>query len=130
MSSFQDDAEFGPTGLRAGDDILNGATDATGAGATRRRPMAKAVGTVEAMVAKAMGESTARRVRDSAEAAIGQAEAAIGQAESAYRSARFRVDRELANQPYKTLGIAVGVGVVIGLLVARRDRTIIYRPTH
>jgi ElaB/YqjD/DUF883 family membrane-anchored ribosome-binding protein len=77
-----------------------------------------------------MGEPAARRVRDRAEATLGQAEAALGQAESAYRSARFRVDRELANEPYKTLGIAVGVGVVIGLLLARRERTIIYRPTH
>lgn len=130
MSSFQDDAEFGPTGLRAGDDLLNGASDATGAGATRRKPMARTVGAVEAMVAKTMGESAARRVRHGAEAAIDQAEAAIGQADRAYRSARFRVDRELTEKPYKTLGIAVGVGVVLGLLMARRERTIIYRPTH
>lgn len=134
MSNFENDADFGTGGLGGpADDILNGASDPTGAGATtsrRRKPIAKAIGTVEAVVAKTMGESTARKVRDRAEAALGSAESALGQAESAYRSARFRVDRELANEPYKTLGIALGVGVVIGLVLARRDRTIIYRPSH
>lgn len=112
-------------------DILNGASDLSGAGASpRRKPIDKAIGKIEAVVSKTAGPRAARKLRDRADAAVGQAEAALGQAEHVYRSARFRVDRELANEPYKTLGIAVGVGVVIGLILARRDRTIIYRPSH
>jgi ElaB/YqjD/DUF883 family membrane-anchored ribosome-binding protein len=142
MSDYRNEAnvDFGRDGTGGpGDDLLNGADalegdalERAGSGGDGRmkRPIRKAVGAVEAVVARTMGEPAARKVRDGAEAALGQAEAALGQAEGVYRSARFRVDRELANEPYKTLGIALGVGVVLGLLLARRDRTIIYRPTH
>ena len=55
---------------------------------------------------------------------------AFARAEGAYETARYRVDRELAEQPYRTLALAAGLGVIVGLLMARRERTIIYRPTH
>jgi ElaB/YqjD/DUF883 family membrane-anchored ribosome-binding protein len=133
MSDYQRDPGLGTgaTGQTPSSDILNGASDLSGAGASpRRKPLDKALGKVEAVVSKTVGPRAAQKIRDRADAAVSQAEAALGQAESVYRSARFRVYRELANEPYKTLGIALGVGVVLGLILARRERTIIYRPSH
>jgi ElaB/YqjD/DUF883 family membrane-anchored ribosome-binding protein len=79
------------------------------------------VGKVEGLVGRTIGEPAARKVRE-------RAEAAIDKAEQVYSSAHARVDRELALQPYKALGIAAAAGLVVGLMLARRSRTIIYRP--
>ena len=135
MTDYQNDADI-DAGLSAldatGADDIGAETAATSrrlAGKVRK-PVDKAVGAVEGVVARTLGEPAARKVRDQADAALGQADAALARAEDAYEAARFRVDRELAEQPYRTLALAAGLGVVIGLLMARRERTIIYRPVH
>ena len=121
MSDYRESPDFSPANS-AFDDPTN---DAAGPAATSRRQGRAAVdavvGKVEGLVGRTVGEPAARKVRQ-------RADAVIDKAEQAYSSAHARVDRELALQPYKALGIAAVAGLVVGLLLARRDRTIIYRP--
>ena len=86
-----------------------------------RRPLDKAIGTVGQVVSLTLGPPAAQRVRL-------QARSALGQADHAYLDARNRLDRELATQPYRSVLMALGAGVVLGLMLARRQRTITYRP--
>jgi hypothetical protein len=88
-----------------------------------RRPIDKAIGTVGQVVSLTLGRPAARRVRQ-------QARSALGQADCAYLDIRGRLDRELTSQPYRSLLMAVGAGVVLGLMLARRERTITYRPSR
>ena len=134
MTDYQNDADI-DAGLSAMDATGGASSTDTAAQTGRlagkvRKPIDKAVGAVEGVVARTLGEPAARKVRDQADAALGQADAALSRAEGAYETARYRVDRELAEQPYRTLALAAGLGVIVGLLMARRERTIIYRPTH
>jgi ElaB/YqjD/DUF883 family membrane-anchored ribosome-binding protein len=114
-TDLSDDADM----AAVADELATGAAAPPGA----KRPLERAINRVESVVSNTLGGKAGQRVRERAEATLGRADAAI-------EGARYRVDRELADQPYRTLALAAGVGVVLGLLLARRERTIIYRPTH
>jgi uncharacterized protein YjbJ (UPF0337 family) len=85
----------------------------------------QALDKVERAVSKTFGEPAAQKVRSQAEAAVNAAQDAYGRART---TATERVDRMLASDPYKALGIAAGVGLVLGLMLGQRGRRIIYLP--
>jgi ElaB/YqjD/DUF883 family membrane-anchored ribosome-binding protein len=86
-----------------------------------RRTLDKTLGKVEDAVGRTFGEPARQRVRETAESAVGAVE-------DVYGRARSRVDQQLANDPYKALAVALGAGLVLGLLLGRRSHTIIYQP--
>lgn len=121
MSDYRDTPDFTPAN-NVYDELAGAAASPTATSRRQGRAAVDAVvGKVEGLVGRTVGEPTARKVRQ-------KADAVIDRAEQAYSTAHARVDRELALQPYKALGIAAVAGLVVGLMLARRDRTIIYRP--
>lgn len=93
---------------------------ALGLQAKARASIDTVLGKVETVIEKTAGTTAARKVRVKADQVVERAETLVS-------DARSRVDMEVSVRPYRTLAIVAGAGILLGLLMARRERTIIYR---
>ena len=97
----------------AGDRAYDDAAAARTVAERARAKADKVIGRVEDVVGRTLGEPAARVVRE-------RADGVVDRAEGLYDAGRYRLDRELAEQPYKTLAITALAGLVVGFMLARR----------
>jgi ElaB/YqjD/DUF883 family membrane-anchored ribosome-binding protein len=74
------------------------------------------------MEATERGDSEKSEIRAKLEAAVEKAKAACERLEEKTVAAAKATDRAVREHPYQAVGIAFGVGILIGVLVARCRR--------
>lgn len=85
-----------------------------------------AVASAEAMLQEAsrVGGEEARHLREKAEVALSRAASALQHAREATvarsKAAARRTDDWVHDHPWQAIGVAAGVGIVLGLLIGRR----------
>ncbi len=85
----------------------------------------KGFGKVEGAVGGAFG-STDLEAKGQANEIVGNVQEFYGKAVDTVRDATDQLDDLLNDEPYKALGIAVAAGVVLGFLLGRGGRKVVY----